>query len=769
MALFAAITLALASAISAAAAAPPSPAPLPVALASRRGCSASLRVAASRLPASTALVGLRNAKEVVLEHFPAAAAAAAAAATTAAAAAADFEVEVALEMRGADVFLYALDLATASASLLGALPLPACDDAAQLLPPPSRTAAAAGPAVGMLYEAWQAYAANASATVKAMGGTPLSVEAVMRSNGALVLSDIWDKYNVSDLTQAFYWQEEPLLGFYCIYRKRWNESEGVLPDCVNITGTVTQQAEWFAQSGVDFVTADGTNLCTPSPFADAIQTRPMEVLLEEFSALRAAGMTTPAVAAWQRAVTGCTLHSQILDIYNNMTFNPLIYRDPATGKMVMFVPDDPDPSIVAEIESNGGRNNVLVQEMWALFVNTSAPGRWAFESPCSIELPGGGYGFTTSVVGRGRGASGCGQLETEGSALGSALAVSPSYQESYGSVPFSAANKYEGLIFKRQFGTVFDNAARKLERGVPRASALVDNIYLSSWNEYLSQPQPNPWAGSAFSYSMGIPWDAAGRKSLWVDTWGQSISRDIEPSVHGGSLNFDIMSSCLRVVRLLSHVLTSPGAAAALSARNVARMFGARAGGRASDTACAVAGEMCCAFDEATDGYAAVSAVARKDGTDALVTLDPAEVAQLVGTGAWAETCNGYGGPTDFCVDNSAAFLNSAKAVQGPFALHSGGCGLPGGDPVLPGRNPIVRCFDAQAQRHFIAGAAACPGTAALQSAVGCAAAQRSSNTPRELRACTASAASGGRRYHSLDAPCEPGDADDGGALGYVH
>ena len=281
--------------------------PLPVSLGARRGCAVTLRVAGDGGGGgggAQALVGLRNAKEVVLERWPPAAA--------------DFEVEVALEMRAAELFVYALDLgAAASASLLGTLELPACEDAAQLRAPAPAPAPASSPVVSLLFEAWQAYAANATATVVGQGGTPLSVEAVIRSNGSLVLADVWDKYGVAPLTQGFFWQEQPLLGWYCLYRKRWDEATGVLPDCANITGTVSQQTAWFAQSGVDFITADGTNLCTPSPFADAIQTRPMEVLFEEFGALRAAGFTTPAISAWQRAVTGCTLHTQILGIYNN--------------------------------------------------------------------------------------------------------------------------------------------------------------------------------------------------------------------------------------------------------------------------------------------------------------------------------------------------------------------------------------------------------------------------------------------------------------------
>jgi hypothetical protein len=723
-------------------------------------CTATLRVAASALPPRTALVALRaGAREAALEHWP-----------SSGAAAADFDVELPLEMRSADLFVYELDLGAGRAALAGTVSLPACEDATLLRAAPR--AAAAAPVISLLYEGWQAFAANATAYVQSIGGAALSVEDVIRSEGNLTLADVWAPGGASALTASFYWQEQPLLGWYCLYRKRWNEAVGILPDCANISGTIDAQTDWFAEAGVDFVTADGTNLCTPSAFADAIQTRPMEVLAEEFVRVRAAGRSTPAIVAWQRAVTGCTLHQQVLDsLYNNATLSAVVYRDPASGKKVFFVPDQPDAAIVAEIESNGGRNDVLVQEMWALFVNSSAPGRWAFESPCTVALPGGGFGFTTSVMGRGRGASGCGQLETEGSALGSAIAVSPSYQESYGSVPFSAANKFDGLTFKRQYATIVDNAARRLEAG--DAAVLPDNVYHSSWNEYLSQPQANPWAGDANAFSMGMPWDLEGRKSLWVDSFGTSLSRDIEPSVHGGSVSFDVMKSCLRVVRLLS-LAAARSAAHGPSGAEVAALFGARALNRSSAAACAVAGELCCEYNETAEGFVAVSALAHDGGDDALVTADPAEVARLACPGCgWTEVCNGYGGPTDFCVDNSGAFLRSAAALQGPFVLRSGGCGLPAGgaapapDPQLPGRVPVVRCYDGK--RHFVAGAAACPAPAALETPVGCADAKRSSNMPRALRACSASAANGGRRYHVLDVDCEPGDADDAGVIGFVH
>ncbi len=364
-------------------------------------------------------------------------------------------------------------------TLVATAPLPAASPACGASVPATQ-----GPTVGLLYAGWHAYAANASRAVRAMGGVFTSVEDVLRSGGNLTIADMWEKYGVQGTVAGFDWQTRPALGPYCIYRARPGEA-GVLPDCEGIPVTIGQQAAWFATAGVDFVTADGTNLCTPSPFADAIQTRPMEVLFEEFGALRARNFSTPAIAAWQRLVSGCTLHTQVLAIYNDPVHAPLVLRDGATGKKVFFVPDDPDPALIAEVEANGGRNDVLVQEMWALFgPEAYAQGRWAFMSPCNANASD-GVRMTTNVVGNGRGATPCGQRSTTNSALGSATAISPSYQLSFGSVPFSAAGKFGGLTLKRQFATVFAAAASAWGRGA--GGGLPDNVYLSSWNEWLSQ------------------------------------------------------------------------------------------------------------------------------------------------------------------------------------------------------------------------------------------------------------------------------------------
>lgn len=731
-----------------------------------------------------------------------------------------------------NVSVYAVNLDTAHIrSVALDLPFPsptsagsAAADCASPLPPATATAAAGavvapvmagGPIVGMLYEGWHGPAAHAQAQVAAAGGTPLSVEDVLRSNGTLTLNDVYGKYNISD-EDAFYYQTRPVIpgesgadgSFYCIYRKRANESSGWIPDCPGITATLTRHAAQLLAAGITFVTMDGTNLGNPSPEADTIQVRPMEVLFEEWSALRSGGTPTPYIAAWQRATTGCTLWQNVLDLYNNASYADLVFKDPVSGKLVFFVPDSPDAGLVAQIESNGGRNNVIVQEMWALFDPALYPqGRWAFESPCTA-----GGQYTTSVMGGGRGATGCGQYLTTNSSLGSVIGVSPSYQLSYGSVPFSAAGKFDGLTFKRQFGTIFDLAAAAWRAQAAAAAATAADstaaaaadstaatapaapatatgvpqyIYLSSYNEAISQPQPNPF-NSAYSHSMGLGSDPAG-KSLFVDTYGASISRDIEPSVAMGSVLYDIMASCLRAVQLMSTLeaaLLQGGGSAVRVAGELApptgtdraaalRLLQAAFGSRADTlTSCSVAGEICCAYNETSDGYAVAYSLqlngAGGTAGDNLATTDATEVAHLTCPGCgWSQVCNAYGGGTDWCTSGSV--LSSHLALQGPFVLHSGGCRGAGGQ--LPGRTPVYRCAsNSGTVLHFMDSDPSCTRggiPAHAESQMGCADAALTSNMPRSLRVC-AVVAGAGPFYHSLDGPCDTGHTDLG-LLGYVH
>lgn len=236
--------------------------------------------------------------------------------------------------------------------------------------------------VGATYSLWHAPAVAALGEVRAAGGAALSVEDLIRSRGALGLRDVYDKHNVSD-EDALYFQNFPAAGPYCLYRRRAGEA-GLLPDCEGIPTTAARHAAMLLEAGVDFVAADATNLCTPSDQADAIQTRPLEVLFEEWAALRAAGTPTPDVTAWWPLRPGCVLQDAVLRLFNNATTAALIPRD-AAGRLVWFTPDGYDAALVAAVEANGGRNNIVVQPMWANFAPAEYNSTWTFMSPCTAD------------------------------------------------------------------------------------------------------------------------------------------------------------------------------------------------------------------------------------------------------------------------------------------------------------------------------------------------------------------------------------------------
>lgn len=317
-----------------------------------------------------------------------------------------------------------------------------------------RAAQATKPRTGILYEGWHAPPATAMRNISAQGATPLTVEAVIASNGALDLTDIIHKFGLDALAEGFIYQAQPANGFYCIYRRRPGEP-GLLPDCPGITETLTRHASQLLAAGVDYVTADGTNLQTMSPQADIIQLRPMEVLFEEWAALRAKGVSTPQIAAWQRSEKGATLWQNVLDLYNNASYADLVLT--VGGKQVFFIPKtpdnaDPDPGVLAQIQSNGGRNNILVVYMWAnLSEEQHKQGIFGFFSEC--RTPSGVA--TTSLLGL-PGAQ-CNQIVTTNSPLGTALSASPAFQLNYGSVFGGSPSKLGGRMFKSQFAKIISS------------------------------------------------------------------------------------------------------------------------------------------------------------------------------------------------------------------------------------------------------------------------------------------------------------------------
>lgn len=82
----------------------------------------------------------------------------------------------------------------------------------------------------------------------------------MRSpDGSVRLSDVVQ--NESGTAQGFYYQVTPAGdgsglpngGYYCIYRKRANETAGEVPDCDGIEETLTRHAGELVGAGVSFV------------------------------------------------------------------------------------------------------------------------------------------------------------------------------------------------------------------------------------------------------------------------------------------------------------------------------------------------------------------------------------------------------------------------------------------------------------------------------------------------------------------------------------
>ena len=549
--------------------------------------------------------------------------------------------------------------------------------------------------VGMFYLVWHAPAATAQREVAAKGGTPLTIEDVLRSGGASKLGDVVDKWGVAGDAMGFYWNARPKLGFYCLYRARAGET-GWVPDCPDIEATAARHAEQLVAAGVDFIVIDATNLTGLDRASDLLQLRPTEVLFEEWKKLRAAGKKTPQIAVWNAIDAGALQWRKFLDLYDDPSLDGLVMHDKKTGKKVFFVVDSsraPDPTTLAAITSDGGKNDIVVQRMWTLDRTDAAIDRWAFMSYCDD-----GGRVTTSIVGN----PSCNQPYTKSSALGSAVAVAPSFQTGYGSLPFGSAGKLSGLTFKRQWATAL--------------SVRPDYVFISGWNELISQPQPNPFASDPYAFSMGLEQDPDGRR-LFVDTFGAELSRDIEPTEESGSLYYDLTTSCVRVFR-------------------------------SGATSCSAASEPCCDV-AASDVYRNVYALDNDGAHDDLLTTSEAERDALRAPGkGWRDVCSRYGTPTSFCTRS-----DDPSTPFGPFIAFAADAA---------GRKALYRCLVGSA--HFYSLDPTCEGRT-VESALVYLAQTKSSEMPRRAERCLR--ASTGAHFVALGAACPAGSTDEG-TLGYV-
>ena len=140
-----------------------------------------------------------------------------------------------------------------------------------------------------------------------------------------------------------------------------------------------------------------------------------------------------------------------------------------------------------------------------------------------------------------------------------------------------------------------------------------DYLLIASYNEYIAQAQPNPFAAqSNRAVSMGLESDPQ-NSMLWVDTYGSSISRDLEATKELGDSYWKLLESCLRVYR---------------SGEGALPLFG-----------CDNLDEVCCTPDDALLRVNVFSLQLLATPPVSLLTKFVEERAALLKSGAWREVC----------------------------------------------------------------------------------------------------------------------------------
>lgn len=528
--------------------------------------------------------------------------------------------------------------------------------------------------VGIFYLAWHAYAADAMAQLPE--AERHTIEDVLRSP-SLHFSDLLVAPGLYEQASAFHYHAEPQLGFYCLYRRRADDpvvpEPWHVPDCPGIAATAASHAEQLWSIGVDFVYVDLTNFNTLSVASDVMALRPLEVLLEEWHALREAGTPTPQIAAWLPASAHgpdeVGLIDRVLALYADPTYDELLLRDAASGREVVFVVDNevfaPDPAKLAAIEAH----DVVAVRLWGnLSAERLAGGQAGWMQPCTVAGQ-----FTTLV----RPDQACAQGWSSNTPIGSIVSVSASFQLGYASLPYQASGRLGGLTLAKQFETAFAVAP--------------DYLLINAWNEHIAQPQPNPYAAQygSLARSMGktdAPDADPGAAWLWVDMYGPGLSRDLEPTTVDGGAGHALLASCLRVYR----------------------------SGHRSCTTQDVADEACCQLGPGMPLVHTLRPSADLLG-DHVPTRDEAERQALLAQG-WVEACNPFYAPPGLCGD--------ATLRDGPFSLHGQGG---------PDRVALQRCWSGA--DHFLSTHPTCEGTQ-VEGSLGWLSSVRTSETPRSLRRC---------------------------------
>lgn len=258
---------------------------------------------------------------------------------------------------------------------------------------------------------------------------------------------------------------------------------------------------------------------------------------------------------------------------------------------------------------------------------------------------------------------------------------------------------------------------------------------------------------------------------MWVDSYGASFSRDIEPSVEGGDRIWQVRLGSTHgkksranahhikirtkiVVDVIreSHTrdvvhLASPSPSLDWLETQVAascvQLY------KANKTCRDEPMSPCCSLED-KHVFGNVWSLTAPGGIDNLATTDENEKDVLVQQG-WKENCSPITGPSVFCVDGS-----ESDGRNGPFLLFN---------TSLPDTRSLYRCITPET-KHFMSTDAQCEG-AKTESLMGYIATAPGNDTVRALRRCRSTATTGSDTvyFHALDLAC---DINDSLILGWV-
>ncbi len=420
---------------------------------------------------------------------------------------------------------------------------------AERLPAPTRVP---GRTVGMHYAVWH-WPAWSYMHESVQSGLPaLSVETVLRSRqedgSATGVGYTFAQMHAGRIAADegdFYYQYDPQPGFYCIYHRRsagavnYNPAHegtyghGAKPDCPTYKSILKQHAQQLNLLGVDFVFVDLTHHFGDDIITDATQTRPLEVLLEQWQGLRSQGQPTPGVVPWQRLPPmparpsdGQTYAVQrVLNLYNDAAYAGAIMRDAASGKKIFLYRGNENTDAVwpAFIASNGGRNDVVAVPM-----GETSNSQWCAGCACSA----GAYLSDDA----------CNQPTASHGQLGAQSSVTPMYRSSsWASLPFQSVGVHHGLTLRKQFWSALAQQPNWL--------------LIRGWNEQIAQAWPSE---ATAPKSMGFETDPTIGHNAFVDLYGAEYTRDIEPTQQSGSAMYDIAQSCLRLYRAGATACSDP-------------------------------------------------------------------------------------------------------------------------------------------------------------------------------------------------------------------